>query len=426
MRMRGLCVGLLAAVVAAGSVMPAAAQTESYGSSYLPPFPQNDTYRLQVIGDSLAEGLLEGMLQAFAGENRLQIQRRVRSLSGLTRPEAEETLRTFEESLATDSMHIAVVMLGAYDRTPMRLANGRRVSIESEEWRSEYARRIDRAMRALKRRNVAVYWVSLPILRRPEWSADASEINEIIRERAGANGIRFIDIFNETADETGNYSAYGADLAGKNRLLREADGVHFTSTGNRKLAFYVERELKRDLTHASNERATPLAGSESEQRRLVPAAAAAPGEVGKGAGENKAPRQAGSAPRSGEPGSSTRADNTKVSFKVPGASGREEQVTVEIVRPAIPASVIALVTRRESADRATPIGETVTQTLANGIMVMDSLTLTATPGLKGQRPPPTQMPFFRVLVKGERQTPRPGRADDFRWPREDEAAPPPP
>jgi len=426
MLMRGLCTGLLAALVAAGPVVPAAAQTEAYGSSYLPPFPQNDTYRLQVIGDSLAEGLLEGLLQALAGENRLQIPRRVRSLSGLTRPEAEDSLRAFEESLATDSMHIAVVMLGAYDRTAMRLANGRRVSIESEEWRSEYARRIDRAMKALKRRNVAVYWVSLPILRRAEWSADASAINEIIRERAGANGIRFIDVFNETADETGNYSAYGADIAGKNRLLRESDGIHFTPTGNRKLAFYVERELKRDLTQASNERATPLAGSESEQRRLVPAPAAAAADAAKGTSEGKAPRQAGSAPRSGEPGGSTRADNTKVSFRVPGASGREEQVTVEILRPAIPASVIALVTRRESGDRATPVGETVTETLANGVMVMGSLTVTATPSLKGQRLPPTQMPFFRVLVKGERQTPRPGRADDFRWPREDDVPPPPP
>jgi hypothetical protein len=422
---RGLCLGLLAAIAAAAQSLPVAAQADSFGSSYLPPFPQNDTYRLHVVGDSLAEGLLEGIVAAFAGETRLQIQRRLRSLNGLNRQDTEEALRAFEESLATDSMHIAVVMLGAYDRAAMRLPNGRRVTIESEEWRSEYSRRVDRVMKALKRRNVAVYWVSLPILRRPEWNADVSDINEIVRERAGANGLRFIDIFNETADEAGNYSPYGADIAGKSRLLREADGIHFTQTGNRKLAFYLERELKRDLTQASSERTTPLAGSETEQRRLIPTPAAAPGDAVKGTGDAKAAARQPAA-RSGDSGGGPRADNTKVSFKALGASGREEQVTVEILRPAIPASVIALVTRRETADRATPVGETVTETLPNGVMVMGSLTLTATPGIKGQRPPPTQMPFFRALVKGERQTPRPGRADDFRWPRDDDIPPPPP
>jgi hypothetical protein len=282
-------------------------------------------------------------------------------------------------------------------------------------------------MKALKRRNAAVYWVSLPVLRRADWSNDATEINEIIRERAGANALRFIDIFNETADDAGNYSPYGADIAGKNRLLREADGIHFTTTGNRKLAFYLERELRRDLTQAMNERATPLAGSESEQRRLIPAAAsAAPGGDTKGqAGGATARPGSPLVTRPGDAGSGPRADNSKVSFKAPGAGGREEQVTVDILRPAIPATVIALVTRRETADRATPVGDTVTDTLQNGITVMRSLTLSATPGLKGQRVPPTQMPFFRALVKGERQTPRPGRADDFRWPRDDEPPPVP-
>ena len=363
---------------------------------------------------------------AFAGERRLQIQRRTRGLGGLARQDSEEALRAFEDSLATDSMHIAVVMLGVHDRVPIRLPNGKRVTIDTDEWRAEYGRRVDRMMKALKRRNAAVYWVSVPVLRRAEWNNDANEINEILRERASANALRFIDIFNETADDAGNYSPYGADIAGKSRLLREADGIHFTQTGNRKLAFYLERELRRDLTQAMNERATPLAGSKSEQRRLIPAAAASagPGEA-KGQAGSAAARPGGAVTRPGDPGAGPRADNSKVSFKAPGTGGREEQVTVDILRPAIPATVIALVTRRESADRVTPVGDTVTDTLQNGITVMRSLTLSATAGLKGQRVPPTQMPFFRALVKGERQTPRPGRADDFRWPRDDEPPPVP-
>jgi hypothetical protein len=32
---------------------------------------------------------------------------------------------------------------------------------------------------------------------------------------------------------------------------------------------------------------------------------------------------------------------------------------------------------------------------------------------------PSQTPYYQVLVKGERAVPKPGRADDFSWPRAD-------
>jgi hypothetical protein len=35
---------------------------------------------------------------------------------------------------------------------------------------------------------------------------------------------------------------------------------------------------------------------------------------------------------------------------------------------------------------------------------------------------PTQSPYFRVLEKGERMPSKPGRADDFAWPRPETTA----
>ena len=101
-------------------------------------------------------------------------------------------------------------------------------------------------------------------------------MNDIVRDKAYLNGVKFIDIQAQFADEAGNYTAYGPDIAGKQRLLREADGVLFTQAGNRKLALFVEQEIKRDLTQAKNERAIPLAGSENEQKRVKRLAARGP------------------------------------------------------------------------------------------------------------------------------------------------------
>jgi hypothetical protein len=113
-----------------------------------------------------------------------------------------------------------------------------------------------------------------------------------------------------------------------------------------------------------------------------------------------------------------RADNARITLKSMGSSGKEESVTIDIVRPAIPASIVAVITRRESPDRASQIGDSITADIGGGLTVVSSVTLTGD-ALSGDRRrlPPTQTPYYRVLVKGERLAPKPGRADDFSWPK---------
>ena len=42
---------------------------------------------------------------------------------------------------------------------------------------------------------------------------------------------------------------------------------------------------------------------------------------------------------------------------------------------------------------------------------------TATGSGPGRRQAPSQAPYYHVLIKGERLTPKPGRADDLTWPK---------
>lgn len=414
------------------------AQDAISGSSYVTPFPDNDVYRLQVYGDSLAEGLLSGLNDAFTGDTRLQIQRSRHALNGLLRNEFDEDLRTIEGNLARLPMHIAVVMVGIYDRNSWRPPQGgRRAMVGSEEWKAEYSRRVDRLMKMFKAKNVALYWVGLPIMRRTELSDEMQMLNELVRERAYVNGQKFIDVFSQFADENGGYSNYGPDVDGKARLLREADGVHFTQAGSRKLAYFLERELRRDLNQAKAERTIPLAGSEAEQKRIRPAKAATATAGAAGTGTSVVPKASTPAAkdskpqqgdRAGSPARSStgdasgqgdvRADNARVTLKSMGSGGKEESVTIDIVRPAIPASILAVITRRESPDRASQIGDSITADIGGGLTVVSSVTLTGD-ALSGDRRrlPPTQTPYYRVLVKGERLAPKPGRADDFSWPK---------
>src|SRR5262249_3065657 len=150
---------------------------------------------------------------------------------GLIRPDLEDELRNEEAS--KDAVHIAVVMIGAYDRFNIR-ATPRGFMMGSEEWRQEYGRRADRLMKTLKKSGAAVYWVGQPIMRRADINEQAQTMNDIVREKAYLNSIKYIDITAQFADEAGNFSAYGPDVAGKQSLMRDADGVLFTWAGYRK------------------------------------------------------------------------------------------------------------------------------------------------------------------------------------------------
>jgi hypothetical protein len=302
-----------------------------------------------------------------------------------------------------------------------------RLVLGSPEWREEYGRRVDRLIRTLKKRGVALYWVGQPIMRRFEVNDPAQTMNDIVREKAYLNGVKFIDIQAQFADESGNYTPYGPDISGKQRLLRDSDGMLFTLAGNRKLALFVEQEIKRDLNQAKTERNIPLAGSEAEQKRLSAlrprTQPSADGGAWKGtvatAKDAKSGQHKGSAAGqpAGEASMDQKADNGRITLKSIGPSGREETVTIDIARPAIPSAVVALITRKDSGDRPSAMGDVVADDVGGGLVVLSSITPAGTGAGPNRRLPPTQSPYYQVWVKGERIPAKPGRADDFTWPR---------
>ncbi len=434
-RLVPLLILVLAAALLPGVLPGARAQDDSGQVSFITPFPENDTYKLQVVGDWWAEGMIEGLVEAFTGDSRVQIARKGRPITSLFRNDFEEDMKALDDSMARDRNHVVIVMFGIADRVSVRLANGRRAAVGSEEWRAEYTRRIDRVIRALRKPAAAVYWVSQPKLGREEADEDAQMMNQIVRERVYLNSLKYIDVHSAFADEAGSFNPRGPDLTGKIRLLRDVDGIGFTGTGYRKLAHFVEREVKRDLLQARGERSIPLAGTEAEQSRVNPQRNAEATKAGSATDAPAATKSTGSGPGgpAGSPSQGTarrdqgleqKADHGRITLKLAGADGREETLTMDLPRPAIPASVVALVARRQAGDKAPQPGDVLHEDIAGGLTVLSTITPTNDATAGRRRMSPTQTAYFRVLVKGEWLQPRPGRTDDFKWPRQD-AVPPP-
>lgn len=416
---------LLAAFVLVAAGGPARAQDENAGTGFLTPFPPNDTYNLVMIGDDLAEGLLAGAQEIFQKDSRLVIRSPHLEINGLMRPDYDRRLVELEQSLKDSPAQIAVVMMGAWDRVSVRdPSTGKRLMVGEDGWRREYAARADRLLKMLKRRNISAYWLGLPNVRRVDANEDVQMMNNILRERIYLNGGKYVDTYAGFADESGGYSPYGPDVNGKIRLLRAGDGVYFTYEGNRKLAYFVDRELRRDITQARADRSIPLDGSEAEQAKINPDTEKTPAPDG---GQPQRQQQAGAETRPHRAEANgvadQKADNGRINLRIVSEGGREEVVALDIVRPAIPASVVALVTRRESPDRPSQLGEAVLDQIPGGLTVMSTVALAPSTGsgTGRRRISPSQSAYFRVLFKGERLPPKPGRADDVSWPR-----PPPP
>jgi len=421
----GACYMVAVLVLLAGGTR-VSAQVEPVnepGESYITPFPDGERYKLRVIGDEFGDGMHAALMDTLGSDPRLEMERKAVWLSGLTRPNSIDELKDIARGAANEKPHIAVIMFGSMDRWSYRGANGQRYPVGTAEWRKVYTQRMDQLIADLKAARVAIYWVGLPIMRRADSNEAAQIQNEVFRERAYLGGIRYVDVYQSFADEQGEYNPYGPDIAGKNRLLRDSDGMHMTDAGYQKLAHFVERAVKRDLNRAKSVRTIPLAGNEAEQALINPTRhAKAAG--GSGTWQASARPGSGSADREQSGSGDQVAETSRINLKSVGADGREQVLAVDIVRPAIPAAVIALVTRQESADRLSQMGDQVVDQIPGGLTVMSSITPGGSDGAAERRKlSPAQTPYFRVLVKGERIASRPGRADDVSWPL---PVPPPP
>jgi len=198
-----------------------------------------------VLGDSLADNLAQGLADAFLDERpEVAIVKKTRGSSGLVRADFYDWPGQAPGLLENEKANAIVIMLGANDRQTLRDEAGA-YEIRSDRWREIYAQRVDALINAVKPKGVPIILVGVPSMRHPRLHADMPYLNEVLRERATANGVFYVDVWDGFVNEADEFVTMGAALDGQTRRLRIEDGVHFTRVGARKLAHYVERDLIR-------------------------------------------------------------------------------------------------------------------------------------------------------------------------------------
>lgn len=216
--------------------------------------PKNaDARVVLVIGDAEAQGLAYGLQMAFADEPSIVVVAKTRAASGLTRDGDGEWSQLAGKILAENPADFIVAMVGVNDWQTIPVAGGKPLEIAGDDWNRVYGERLDRFLAAIRATGKPFWWVGLPPTadpdlgptRRAAYAAFLSGLNDLARPRVQAAGGGFVDVWNAFTDEEGHYTAQGPDIDGQVKRLRANDGILFTRAGQRKLAYFVETEIRR-------------------------------------------------------------------------------------------------------------------------------------------------------------------------------------
>jgi len=203
-----------------------------------------DARKLLVVGDFVAGGLAWGLEQRFAEEPKIVVIDKSKGNSGLVRADRYDWNAALLDTLNEVQPDLIVLAFGANDRQQLR-DDGERHPLRSDVWVATYTQRITGIIDTLKVYGRPFFWMGAPPMRKTAASSDMAYLNSLYKPRVKAGHGYFVDIWNGFSNADSAYVASGPDVEGQVRQLRTRDGINFTRAGHLKLAFYVEREIRR-------------------------------------------------------------------------------------------------------------------------------------------------------------------------------------
>lgn len=205
-----------------------------------------DARRVLVVGDFMARGLFAGLDIAFSQSADVAIVSSTRNASGLANAGEIDWPTAIGPILDDKVVDIVVVMIGANDNVGVASETGL-IQPENEAWSRAYGLRVLAFINQMAQRRIPVFWVGLSPMQDPALSDHASQVTAIFQENVTLAGGVFVDVWDPFSTEDGQYAMRGPDINGRDKQLRLKNGIGFTRAGYRKVAFFVEQELRSRL-----------------------------------------------------------------------------------------------------------------------------------------------------------------------------------
>ena len=208
--------------------------------------------RVGVFGDSMADGLWTALYREMQGAPGVTVTKFSEVSTGLSRYDYVDIQAKTARQIGETPVDVAVILFGTNDAQGISL-EGQIYAFGSPGWKAAYGKRVEDLVTLLRSRDVAVYWVGLPRMKRASFDARMTLINEVVQSRMTALGVPYLETTALTSDADGDYDAYlTATASGRRQLMRANDGIHMSMAGYLRLTEPVARTLKRDAGIASS------------------------------------------------------------------------------------------------------------------------------------------------------------------------------
>jgi uncharacterized protein len=197
---------------------------------------------IAVIGDSLGDGLWQGLYLQLRNNKRVVLFRGAKRSVGFTTSDMTEQI---DAAFAAGPVDALVVMIGTNDDRKSFFVNGRSLALfATERWTELYRGRVEGFMDRAGVKKVPFLWVTLPAMRTEEMSKGARLVNAVVTDAAAQRPhVTLVPTWSLTADDKGAYMPYFNDVHGRKRLMRHSDGVHFSDPGYELLAHVTFSKL---------------------------------------------------------------------------------------------------------------------------------------------------------------------------------------
>ena len=203
------------------------------------------------VGDSMMQGVAPHVMSALHKRFAIQSLNLSKQSTGLSYTSLFNWPKVIEETLAQNPhFRLMVVMLGPNDPWAIPVEKGKPyLAFKSAPWDEVYRARVDHVFELAKARGVQVIWVGVPNMRDPKLSDGVRYLNHIYQDEA----LKFHEIYLSTNDLFGYEHDEFSDsmlIDEKKVKTRSGDGIHFTPTGQRRIA---EKVLSRVEVTAQKE-----------------------------------------------------------------------------------------------------------------------------------------------------------------------------
>ena len=214
--------------------------------------------RIGVFGDSMADGLYAGLYRDLQDQPNVSVAKFSQVSTGLSRYDYVDVQARTRGQLDDQPIDVAVILFGTNDAQGID-TGGVVHMFGTDGWKAAYGQRIDDLVALLRSRNVAVYWVGLPRMKRDSFDGRMTLINGVVEARMRALGVPYIETVSLTSNDEGGYEAYLPTGSGRRVLMRANDGIHMSMAGYLRMSAPVAARLKRDAGLDRSAGAPPVA-----------------------------------------------------------------------------------------------------------------------------------------------------------------------